>query len=158
MRYFLILVLLPLTSHAQSQIQAYSTENILGVWEVSSLELNGFTSFGSEFSRKRGEVYTLIFNKQGYVKNQTTQSIYNYEVLKEGTLKIYKTKTYRYGNQVKDKNHYDLWQISGSYENCYQAKVVKKKMTGYYQKEGYKWCKVQDFPKPVTTSPNYNFK
>ncbi|WP_434636893.1 hypothetical protein MLC35_10275 [Sulfurimonas sp. NW7] len=138
--------------------QPYTTKNITGVWEVSSLKLNGFTSFGKEFSKKRGEVYTLIFNKTGEVKNQTTNTIYNYEIV-NNQLKIYQTKTYKNNYKIKDKKHYDLWKISGTYENCYKSKIVKKKIPGYYRKEGYKWCKVQEYPQPIsTTTPNYNFR
>ncbi len=138
--------------------KGYTKQSILGVWEVSSLKSNGFTSFGKEFSTNRGESYTLIFNKNGFVKNQTTNTIYNYEVI-NGELKIYQTKTYKYGNQIKDKRHYDIWKISGVFKNCYKSKIIKKKITGYYRKEGYKWCKVQGYSHPISiTIPNYNFK
>jgi len=138
--------------------QQYTSKNISGAWEVSSLKLNGFTSFGKEFSTNRGETYTLFFNKRGLVKNQTTNTIYNYEII-NGELKIYQTKIYNYENQVKDTKHYDLWKISGTFENCYKSKIIKKKMTGPYRKEGYKWCKVQDYPQPVLiNTQDYNFK
>jgi len=94
---FIILFLLSLALNAQP----YTKQSILGVWEVSSLKLNGFTSFGKEFSTNRGEAYTLLFNKRGFVKNQTTNTIYNYEII-NGELKIYQTKTYKYSNQVQD--------------------------------------------------------
>jgi len=140
------------------QAQPYTKQSILGVWEVSSLKLNGFTSFGKEFSTNRGETYTLLFNKRGFVKNITTGSIYNYEIINH-QLKIYQTKTYKYGNQVKDTRHYDLWKISGTFENCYKSKIIKKKMTGSYRKNGYKWCKIQEYPQPISASvANYNFK
>ena len=151
-----ILLILLLTSgllHAQS----FSKNNILGVWEVSSKKLNGFTSFGKDFSRNRGEAYTLIFNRSGLVKNKTTGTIYNYEVLR-GQLKIYQTKTYRNNYKVKDKKHYDLWAMAGTFENCNVAKIVKKKITGYHRKDGYKWCKTENFPQPtINSSENYKF-
>jgi len=138
------------------QAQSFSKNNILGVWEVSSKKLNGFTSFGKEFSKNRGEAYTLIFNKKGLVKNATTGTIYNYEII-NGNLKIYQIKTYKYNYKKKDKNHYDLWAITGSYENCSIAKIVKKKLTGYYRKEGYKFCKIQNYPQPTFKSEDFNF-
>jgi hypothetical protein len=134
----------------------FTKSNILGVWEVSSLKLHGFTSFGEDFSRKRGRTYTLLFNKKGEVKNKTTSSIYNYEIL-NGQLKIYKTKTYRNGYTIKDTRNYDLLEISGAYENCYNVKIVKKKLRGYYKKEGYKWCKAQEYPQPITVDKENSF-
>jgi len=154
MKKAILLFLLSFTLYAQ----AYTTKNIVGVWEVSSLKLNGFTSFGHEFSKKRGEVYTLVFNKTGQVKNQTTKTVYNYEIV-NNQLKIYQTKTYKNNYKIKDKRHYDLWKISGIYENCYTSNIVKKKIPGYYRKEGYKWCKIQEYPQSVsTTTQNYNFR
>jgi len=155
MKNFLLLIFLSTATlvHAQS----FSKHNILGVWEVSSKKLNGFTSFGKEFSRDRGEVYTLIFNRSGHVKNRTTGTIYNYEIIK-GQLKIYQTKVYKNNYTIKDKRHYDLWAMAGSFENCNIAKIVKKKIPGYYRKDGYKWCKTENFPQPtVTSSENYKF-
>lgn len=150
---FIILFLISLTLNAQS----FTQKSILGTWEVSSLKLNGFTSFGNEFSKNRGEIYTLIFNKSGFVKNTTTGSIYNYEVTNK-KLKIYQTKTYKNNHQVKDKRHFDIWSITGNFENCNLAKISKKKISGYYRKEGYKWCKVQEYPTPIVNSGNYNFR
>jgi len=139
------------------QAQSFSKNNILGVWEVSSKKIEGFTSFGKNFSTNRGLPYILIFNKQGLVKNKTTGSIYNYEII-NGNLKIYQTKTYKYNYKIKDKKHYDLWAISGSYEGCNLAKIKVKKLTGYYRKEAYKWCKVQDYPHPTFNSKeDFNF-
>ena len=152
-----IILLLMLSFTTLLQAQSFSKNNILGVWEVSSKKLNGFTSFGKEFSKNRGEAYTLIFNKRGLVKNTTTNSIYNYEIINH-QLKIYQTKkTYKYNYKKKDKKHYDLWAISGSFENCSVAKIVKKKLTGYYRKDGYKWCKVQNYPQPTFKSEDFNF-
>ena len=138
------------------QAQSFSKNNILGVWEVSSKKMQGFTSFGKEFSTTRGQSYILIFNKQGLVKNKTTGSIYNYEIINH-QLKIYQTKIYKYNLKKKDKKHYDLWTITGDYENCSLAKVVKKKLTGYYRKDGYKWCKIQNYPQPTFKSEDFNF-
>ena len=146
------IILIAITLNAQ----VFTKNNILGVWEVSSLKHNGFTSFGSEFSRSRGETYTLVFNKKAKVKNQTTNTIYNYEIA-NGKLKIYKSKKYKYGNVIKDKRHYDLFKINSSYENCFKVKIIKKKIPGYYKRAGYKWCKVQEYPKAVKII-NYNFK
>jgi len=138
------------------QAQSFSKNNILGVWEVSSKKLNGFTSFGKEFSKNRGESYTLIFNKKGLVKNATTGTIYNYEIL-NGNLKIYQTKIYKNNYKIKDKKHYDLWAITGSFENCSVAKIMKKKLTGYYRKDGYKFCKIQNYPQPTFKSEDFKF-
>ena len=138
------------------QAQSFSKNNIFGVWEVSSKKLNGFTSFGKEFSKNRGEAYTLIFNKRGLVENEITGSIYNYEIINH-QLKIYQTKTYKYNYKKKDKKHYDLWTITEKFENCSVAKIVKKNLTGYYRKDGYKWCKVQDYPKPTFQSEDFKF-
>jgi len=91
---------------------SYSKQNIVGVYEVSSLKLNGFTSFGKEFSKNRGEIYTLIFNRTGEVKNQTTSAIYNYEVT-NGELKIYQTKTYKdnYKRRSRRCNIKSRWTV-----------------------------------------------
>jgi hypothetical protein len=127
------------------------------VWEVSSKTIHGFTTFGKDFSKHRGESYTLIFNKKGLVKNATTGSIYNYEVI-NGNLKIYQTKTYKNNYKIKDKRHYDLWAMSGSYEGCSLAKIKVKKLTGFYRKEGYRFCKIEDYPQPIfSSSEEYNF-
>jgi hypothetical protein len=155
MKNLILVILLSFTTLLQAQ--SFSKNNILGVWEVSSKKLNGFTTFGKEFSKNRGEVYTLIFNKQGLVKNATTGSIYNYTII-NGNLKIYQTKTYKHNYKIKDKRHYDLWAISGSYEGCNLAKIKVKKLTGYYRKDGYKWCKVQDYPHPTFNNiEDFNF-
>jgi len=156
MKNLILAILLSFTTLLQAQ--SFSKNNILGVWEVSSKKIQGFTSFGKDFSSKnRGEVYTLIFNKQGLVKNATTGSIYNYTII-NGNLKIYQTKTYKYNYKIKDKKHYDLWAISGSYEGCNLAKIKVKKLTGYYRKDGYKWCKVQDYPHPTFNNiEDFNF-
>lgn len=145
MKKIIILLFISFTLYAQT----YTRENITGVWQVSSLKLSGFTSFGKEFSKKRGEVYTLIFNKRGEVKNQTTGTIYNYEII-NNELKIYQTKTYKKNYKIKDKRHYDLWKIVGTYENCIKSKIIKKKIPGYYRKEGYKWCKIQEYPQVIS--------
>jgi len=155
MKNLILVILLSFTTLLQAQ--SFSKNNILGVWEVSSKKLNGFTTFGKEFSKNRGEAYTLIFNKKGLVKNATTGSIYNYTII-NGNLKIYQTQTYKYNHEIKDKKHYDLWAISGSYEGCNLAKIKVKKLTGYYRKDGYKWCKVQDYPHPTFNNiEDFNF-
>jgi len=137
------------------QAQSFSKNNILGVWEVSSKKMQGFTSFGKEFSTTRGQSYILIFNKHGFVKNKTTGSIYNYKII-NGKLKIYQTKIYKNNYKIKDKKHYDLWAMSGSFENCSVAKIMKKKLTGYYRKDGYKFCKIQNYPQPTFKSEDFN--
>jgi len=155
MKNFILSFILSFTTLLQAQ--SFSKNNILGVWEVSSKKLNGFTTFGKDFSKNRGEVYTLIFNKKGLVKNATTGSIYNYTII-NGNLKIYQTKTYKYNHKIKDKKHYDLWAMSGSYEGCNLAKIKVKKLTGCYRKEGYKFCKIEDYPQPTfRSSEDYNF-
>ena len=112
--------------------------------------------FGKDFSKTRGETYTLIFSKNHKVKNKTTGEIYNFEII-NGQLKIYQTKIYRNNYEVKEKNKYDLFATSGTFENCQLVKITKKKITGYYRKEGYKWCKVQDYPQ-ATFYTNEDFK
>ena len=86
MKTIILSLILSFTSLLQAQ--SFSKHNILGVWEVSSKNLNGFTTFGKDFSKTRGEAYTLVFNKKGLVKNKTTGSIYNYEIINH-QLKIY---------------------------------------------------------------------
>ena len=155
MKNLILVILLSFTTLLQAQ--SFSKNNILGVWEVSSKKLNGFTTFGKDFSKNRGEVYTLIFNKKGLVKNVTTGSIYNYTII-NGNLKIYQTKTYKYNHKIKDKKHYDLWAMSGSYEGCNFAKIKVKKLTGYFRKEDYRFCKIEDYPHPTfDSSKEYNF-
>ncbi len=154
MKNLILVILLSFTTLLQSQ--SFSKNNILGVWEVSSKKMQGFTSFGKEFSTTRGQSYILIFNKHGFVKNKTTGSIYNYEII-NGKLKIYQTKTYKYNHKIKDKKHYDLWAITGDFENCSVAKIVKKNLTGFYHKDGYKFCKIQDYPQPIFRSEDFKF-
>jgi len=137
--------------------QVFTKDNILGVWEVSSIKPHGFTSFGKEFSKNRSEAYTLLFNRHGFVKNKTTNTIYNYELI-NNQLFIYQTKTYRNNYQVKNKKRFDLWQISGTFENCYKAKIKTKRIGGYYNKKGYRWCKIQEIAKPIIYSKeDFNF-
>lgn len=151
------LILMILLSMSSLYAQSFTKHNILGVWEVSSKKLNGFTVFGKDFSKTRGEAYTLIFSKNNKVKNKTTGEIYHYEII-NGQLKIYQSKTYGSNNyQVKQKNKYDLFSMSGTFEGCKVVKITKKKITGYYRKDGYKWCKVQDYPK-ATFYTNEDFK
>jgi len=154
MKIIILSLILSFTSLLQAQ--SFSKNNILGVWEVSSKKMQGFTSFGKEFSTTRGQSYILIFNKHGFVKNKTTGSIYNYEII-NGKLKIYQTKIYKNNYKIKDKKHYDLWAMSGCFENCSVAKIVKKKLTGYYRKDGYKFCKIQNYPQPTFRSEEFKF-
>ena len=134
----------------------FTKSGLVGVWEVSSKDPNGFVTFGKDFTTRRGESFTLVFNRRGKVKNATTGTLYDYEVV-NGKLKIYQTKSYRDGYRIKDKRHYDLWAMDGLYEGCSVAKVVKKKMVGFYDEEGYKWCKIQDAPRPTVESYDYDF-
>ena len=155
MKNLILVILLSFTTLLQAQ--SFSKNNILGVWEVSSKKLNGFTTFGKDFSKNRGEVYTLIFNKKGLVKNATTGSIYNYTII-NGNLKIYETKTYKHNHKIKDKRHYDLWAMSGSYEGCILATIKVKNITGFYRQEGYRFCKIEDYPQPTFRSrEDFNF-
>nr|WP_321267745.1 hypothetical protein [uncultured Sulfurimonas sp.] len=152
------LILMILLSFITLYAQSFNNHNILGVWEVSSLKLNGFTTFGKDNSKNRGEAYTLIFSKNNKVKNKTTGTIYNYEILNNGQLEIYKIKTYKSNYKMRDNIHYDTFKTSGTFENCQVVKITKKKITGYYRKEGYKWCKVQDYPKATFyVSEDYDF-
>jgi len=156
MKNLILVILLSFTTLLQAQ--SFSKNNILGMWKISAKnEFRGFVSFGKEFSTIRGESYILIFNNQGFVKNKTTGSIYNYEIINH-QLKIYQTKTYKYNHKIKDRKHYDLWAMSGSYEGCNLAKIKVKKLTGYFRKEGYRFCKIEDYPQPIFRSrEDYNF-
>ncbi len=156
-RWVLVFSTLTLLASTSVQAQTYTKDSILGVWEVSSLKLNGSPSFGKEVSQKRGEAYRLLFSKNNKVKNQNTGTIYNYEVL-NGELKIYQLSKYGNNYQHKNPNRYDLWKFAGDFENCTKSKVISKKIPGYYRKEGYKWCKVEDYPQITkTTESDYNF-
>ena len=137
--------------------QSFSRSLLVGQWEISSVKPNGFVSFGVDISTSRGDSYTLLFNKTGEVKNETTGEVYNYE-LQGGNLKIYKTCTYSHGNKFKEKYRYDLLRITQRYEGCLLVKIVRKKMVGYNDKKGYKWCKVEEYPQPVYTSPVQKYR
>ena len=152
------LILMILLSISSLYAQSFTKHNVLGVWEVSAKnDLRGFAVFGKDFSTTRGLAYTLIFSKNNKVKNKTTGEIYHYEILKNNQLKIYKIKTYN-NYKKRDNIQYDIFKISKSFENCQLIKITKKKITGYYRKEGYKWCKVQDYPKATFyTRENYDF-
>ena len=157
MKNLILVILLSFTTILQAQ--SFSKNNILGVWEVSAKnDLRGFTVFGKNFSTTRGETYTIIFSKNNKVKNKTTGEIYHYEVI-NGQIKIYQSKFYGKNNyQVKQKNKYDLFAISGSYEGCKVIKITKKRISGYFHKgNSYKWCKLQDYPK-ATFYTNEDFK
>ncbi|MDA7817049.1 hypothetical protein N9A28_02545 [Sulfurimonas sp.] len=154
MKNLILMILLSVSSLLQAQ--SFSKNNILGVWEVSSLKENGFAMFGKDNSKVRGEPYTLIFNRQGLVKNKNTSEVYNYEII-NNQLKIYQTKTYKNNYKIKNKYKFDLMVMSGDFENCSLVKITKKKITGYYRKEGYKWCKVQDYPQVISYT-NEDFK
>ena len=155
-----IFLMLLLSISSLLQAQSFTQNNILGVWEVSSLKLNGFTMFGKDNNSKtRGKAYTLVFNKQGLVKNKNTGTIYNYEIIDGGQLKVYQTKTYRNNYKIKDKRHYDLMAMSGTFEGCQVVKVITKRITGHFRKEGYLWCKVQNYPqKIILNTEDYDFK
>ena len=151
------LIFIILISVISLNAQVFTKGNILGVWKVSSIKPQGFTSFGKEFSKNRSETYTLLFNRQGFVKNKTTNTIYNYDII-NNQLRIYQTKTYRNNYQIKNKKRFDLWQISDTFENCYKAEIKTKKLGGYYNKQGYKWCKIQGLPKPIIyLKEDFNF-
>ena len=47
-----------------------------------------------------GNYNPIVFNKKGLVKNKTTGSIYNYEIINH-QLKIYQTKTYKNNYKIK---------------------------------------------------------
>lgn len=155
MKTTILMILLSITTLLQAE--SFSKNNILGVWEISSKKLNGFTIFGKEFSSNRGEAYKLLFNKNGFVKNANNGSIYNYEIVK-GELKIYETKTYKNNYKVQDKKNFDIWVLSGNFEGCNLAKITIKKLPGYYRKDAYKWCKVENYPKATFyTNEDYDF-
>ena len=88
----LVIILLTLTA---LQAQSFSKQKLLGSWELSSVKLNSFISFGKYIGKQRGEVLKLVFNQQGRVKVINTGDIYNYEIL-NGDLKIYETKNKSY--------------------------------------------------------------
>ena len=140
------------------QAQSFTKNYLLGTFEISSLKLNGFTVFGKDFSTKRGEVYTLVFNKKGLVKNATTGTIYNYEII-EGNLQIYQTMTYSNNYKIKQKQKYDLYTISEDFESCLKVKITTKKIPGFFQKNGYKFCKIESYPIPTytTSKKDYDF-
>ena len=158
MKTIILSLILSFTSILQAQ--SFSKHNILGVWEVSAKnDLRGFAVFGKDFSTTRGETYTIIFSKNNKVKNNTTGEIYHYEVI-DGQIKIYQSKFYSKNNyKIKQKNKYDLFAISGTFEGCKTIEITKKRISGYYRKgkNGYKWCKVQDYPK-ATFYTNEDFK
>ena len=156
MKNLILMILLSITTLLQAQ--SFSKNNILGTWEVSSIKENSFTSFGVDFSTQRGLAYTLIFNKKNRVKNTTTGTIYEYEII-NGNLKIYQSKTYKNGYKIKYKKRYDLLSVVGEFEGCLKVKIITKKLKGYYRKDGYKFCKTENQPIPTytTSKKDYNF-
>ena len=144
MRFLLMSLLLISTLQAQS----FSQRSMLGVWKISSVKANGFVSFGKDLGRNRGEVWTLIFNREGRLKVENTGRVYNYEIV-GGKLKIYMTRVSSTGYVSKRKNQYDLMEITGRYEGCYVVKTVVKKINGVKRKEGFKMCKFEEIPTPT---------
>jgi hypothetical protein len=138
--------------------QEFSKSNILGFWEFSSAKPNSSISFGKYIGQKRGEVLTIAFNPQGRLKVLSTGDVYNYEII-NGELKIYESKFYNNNYEIKQKNRYDLMQIVGQVEGCYEVQVIKKKIPGLKSRDNYKACKIQEFPQPtVQVSPqDYKF-
>ena len=141
MKYIPFLILIFITS-IFLQAKQLIIDDFKGVWELSS-KSNNFTTFGKDTS-KRGEKFTLIFNEKNVVKNVTTNSIYNYVIKKNG-FKIYQNnRANRYSIR-----HYDLMIISNNnhfVNNCFNIKIKIKKITGYYKKEQYIFCKIEKFP------------
>ncbi|MGB5964575.1 MAG: hypothetical protein WBF77_02325 [Sulfurimonadaceae bacterium] len=144
MRFVLIVGFLVLALQAQS----FSQKRMYGIWEISSPKTNGIASFGKDIGKERRNHWHLIFNKEGLLKVQETGSVYNYEVI-EGALVIYETKVYSHGYEVKQKQRYDRMQIVGSIEGCPLVKTVTKKIIGIKKKEGFKMCKIEEFPQPM---------
>jgi len=144
MRFLLMSLLLTLTLQAQS----FTQRSILGVWYISSAKANGFISFGKDLGRTRGQVWTLLFNREGRLKVQETGTVYHYEIT-GGSLKIYMSRVGYNGYVTKRKNQYDLIQITGKYEGCALVKTVVKKINGVKKKEGFKMCKIEEIPTPT---------
>jgi hypothetical protein len=155
MKLFLLLII----TLASLQAQSFSKQMLLGKWEISSTKLNSFIAFGKYIGKQRNETITLFFNQKGFLKELTTGTIYNYEVL-NGKLKIYETKIYKNNYKVKRKSRYDLFKIIGVVDGCLKIKVVKKKIPGYTSKYPLKMCKITNIPQPTyqESISTYNFK
>ena len=154
----IILAILLLSTINLLQAKNLTKNYILGVWEISSIKENNFTSFGVDFSTQRGLAYTLIFNRKNRVKNTTTGTVYEYELI-NGNLKIYQSKTYKNNYKIKYKKRYDLLSVAGEFEGCLKVKIITKKLKGYYHKDGYKFCKIENQPIPTytTSKKDYDF-
>jgi len=153
----ILLTVLLLSTINLLQAKNLTKNYILGTWEISSIKENNFTSFGVDFSTQRGLAYSLVFNRKNRVKNTTTGTIYEYELIKNN-IKIYLSKTYKNGYKIKHKNKYDLLTVVGEIEGCLKVKITTKKLQGYYHKRGYKLCKIENHPIPTYTSKkDYNF-
>ena len=144
MRFLLISLLLSLSLQAQS----FSERTILGVWKIASQKPNGRIWFGKDFGRKKGESWTLVFNREGRLKVEETGTVYNYEIV-DGKLKIYMTRVSYNGYIKKRKDQYDLMEITGRFEGCPVVKTTVKNMNGIKKKEGIKMCKIENMPIPT---------
>jgi len=144
MRFIFITLLLTLSLQAQN----FSQRTILGIWQISSVNANGFIYFGKDLGHERREVWTLIFNRGGLLKVENTGTIYNYEIV-GGKLKIYMTRVGYNGYISKRKNQYDLMEITDRFEGCHLVKTTIKKINGVKRKEGFKMCKIEDMPTPT---------
>ena len=129
--------------------ESFSKHSLIGVWEISSLKLNGTVVFGKDYSIQRGSSFEVAFKPNSKAKNLTTGTLYQYE-LKNGLLKIYQIRE-RNGYLYKDRR-YDLFKIIGNYEGCYRVKIIKKGIPGFYFRKGYKWCKIGNYPIQTTRS------
>ena len=141
-------IILILVTLATLQAQNFSKQTLLGMWELSSVNLNATVAFGTYLGKERGEVLQLLFNPQGRVKVLSTDDVYNYAV-QNGELVIYQTKVYRNNYKIKNKNRYDLFKIVQTFEGCQEVKVIKKKIPGYTSKYNLKMCKISNLPQPT---------
>ena len=142
---FITLLLLTLIS---LQAQNFTKQDLLGMWEISSAKLNKTIAFGNYIGKERNEVLELLFNPQGQMKIVKTGEVYNYEVV-QGQLKIYETEVYGDDYRVKRKDHYDLFKIINSFEECKLVKLMKKNIPGYNPKRDLKMCKISNLPQPT---------
>jgi hypothetical protein len=140
-----------------SSLSAASLNNIYGTWVMTSKYERSTTVFGKDIEHNRGGELTLEFNKQNKVRVNETGSIY-YFYVKNGKLYFSDKKSYiRNSSQYGKKYHIDVLKQTKSNGNCIIVKYDKKGLNGYYKKEGYKMCKVENHPQPTFNQNPYQF-
>ena len=140
-----------------TMLSASSLRNIYGTWVITSLDERGTTVFGKDVERNRGGEFTLEFNKQKRVQVVEKGSVYEFAV-KGNKLYISDKKRYlQNGMRYNKKYHVDILTESGRRGNCIVVKYTQKGLNGYYRKEGYKMCKVENYPQPTYTRQPYKF-